>query len=407
MAETREEATGRPAAKGDHVYLIDGSGYIFRAYHALPPLTRPSDGLPVGAVHGFCAMLWKLLRETGELSPPTHFAVVLDYSARTFRNELFEGYKAHRPDVPEDLVPQFPLIRDAVKAFSVSCIEQEGYEADDIIATYARQALEAGADVTIVSSDKDLMQLVRPGVRMYDTMKNKVIGEEEVMERFGVPPTKVIEVQALIGDSTDNVPGVPGIGVKTAALLINEYGDLDTLLARASEIAQPKRRESLIAFADQARLSRTLVILDTNVPVEVPLAETLVRQPDTETLTSFMRKLEFTTLLRRVAEGLGAELPEGGKAASPAKATPRKSDYDHPLAAWFHRCRAGAAGDRRRLALASCRRTRRQARGAALRPHQIRDGGPSGAARRIAGRRARAGPCRLPRQGDIVGPYAG
>jgi DNA polymerase-1 len=345
MAETREEATGRPAAKGDHVYLIDGSGYIFRAYHALPPLTRPSDGLPVGAVHGFCAMLWKLLRETGELSPPTHFAVVLDYSARTFRNELFEGYKAHRPDVPEDLVPQFPLIRDAVKAFSVSCIEQEGYEADDIIATYARQALEAGADVTIVSSDKDLMQLVRPGVRMYDTMKNKVIGEEEVMERFGVPPTKVIEVQALIGDSTDNVPGVPGIGVKTAALLINEYGDLDTLLARASEIAQPKRRESLIAFADQARLSRTLVILDTNVPVEVPLAETLVRQPDTETLTSFMRKLEFTTLLRRVAEGLGAELPEGGKAASPAKATPRKSDYDHPLRRGF----TGAAPARQEI----------------------------------------------------------
>jgi DNA polymerase-1 len=345
MAETREEAAGRQAAKGDHVYLIDGSGYIFRAYHALPPLTRPSDGLPVGAVHGFCAMLWKLLRETGELSPPTHFAVVLDYSARNFRNELFEGYKAHRPDVPDDLVPQFPLIRDAVKAFSVSCIEQEGYEADDIIATYARQALEAGADVTIVSSDKDLMQLVRPGVRMYDTMKNKVIGEEEVMERFGVPPMKVIEVQALIGDATDNVPGVPGIGVKTAALLINEYGDLATLLAHASEITQPKRRESLIAFADQARLSRTLVILDTNVPVEVPLAETLVRQPDAETLSSFMRKLEFTTLLRRVAEGLGAELPEGGKAASPAKATPRKSDYDHPLRRGF----TGAAPARQEI----------------------------------------------------------
>jgi DNA polymerase I len=334
MADTTQTAAGRPVAKGDHVYLIDGSGYIFRAYHALPPLTRPSDGLPVGAVHGFCAMLWKLLRETGELSPPTHFAVIFDYSAKSFRNKLFDGYKAHRPDIPEDLVPQFPLIRDAVKAFSVACIEQEGYEADDIIATYAREALEAGADVSIVSSDKDLMQLVRQGVRMYDTMKNKVIGEDEVMERFGVPPAKVIEVQALIGDSTDNVPGVPGIGVKTAALLINEYGDLDTLLARASEITQPKRRESLITFADQARLSRTLVILDTHVPVEVPLAETLVRQPDPETLTSFMRKLEFTTLLRRVAEGLGAEVPEGGKAA-PAKPSARKSNYDHPLRRGF------------------------------------------------------------------------
>ena len=248
MADTKSEAAGRPVAKGDHVYLIDGSGYIFRAYHALPPLTRPSDGLPVGAVHGFCGMLWKLLREAGELSPPTHFAVIFDLSEHTFRNELYADYKAHRPDMPEDLVPQFPLIRDAVKAFSVACLEQKGYEADDLIATYAREAQEAGADVTIVSSDKDLMQLVRPGVRMYDTMKNKVIGEKEVMERFGVPPSKVIEVQALIGDPTDNVPGVPGIGVKTAALLINEYGDLDTLLARASEITQPKRRESLDHF---------------------------------------------------------------------------------------------------------------------------------------------------------------
>ena len=248
MADTKSEAAGRPVAKGDHVYLIDGSGYIFRAYHALPPLTRPSDGLPVGAVHGFCGMLWKLLREAGELSPPTHFAVIFDLSEHTFRNELYADYKAHRPDMPEDLVPQFPLIRDAVKAFNVACLEQKGYEADDLIATYAREAQEAGADVTIVSSDKDLMQLVRPGVRMYDTMKNKVIGEEEVMERFGVPPSKVIEVQALIGDPTDNVPGVPGIGVKTAALLINEYGDLDTLLARASEITQPKRRESLDYF---------------------------------------------------------------------------------------------------------------------------------------------------------------
>jgi DNA polymerase-1 len=308
---SKAPAAGKAVARGDHVYLIDGSGYIFRAYHALPPLTRPSDGLPVGAVHGFCAMLWKLLRETGELAPPTHLAVIFDYSAKTFRSDLFEGYKANRTEPPDDLIPQFPLVRDAVRAFSVACIEQEGYEADDIIATYAIQALEAGAEVTIVSSDKDLMQLVRPGIRMYDTMKNKVIGEAEVIERFGVPPSKVIEVQALMGDSSDNVPGVPGIGVKTAALLINEFGDLETLLARASELKQDKRRESLITFADQARLSKALVILDTHVPIEIELAETAVRPPDSEALVGFLRKLEFTTLVRRIAEGLGAELPEG------------------------------------------------------------------------------------------------
>jgi len=325
--KTNPPAGGKAVARGDHVYLIDGSGYIFRAYHALPPLTRPSDGLPVGAVHGFCAMLWKLLRETGELAPPTHFAVIFDYSAKTFRSDLFDGYKANRTEPPDDLIPQFPLVRDAVRAFNVACIEQEGYEADDIIATYALQAVEAGAEVTIVSSDKDLMQLVQPGIVMYDTMKNKVIGEAEVIERFGVPPSKVIEVQALMGDSSDNVPGVPGIGVKTAALLINEFGDLETLLARAAEIKQDKRRESLIAFADQARLSKTLVILDTQVPVPVALAETAVQAPDTEALMGFLRKLEFTTLVRRIAEGLGADIPEG---AAPAPRR-KKSDYDHPL----------------------------------------------------------------------------
>ena len=329
MDTTITGAPGRAVEKGDHVYLIDGSGYIFRAYHALPPLTRPSDGLPVGAVHGFCGMLWKLLRETGELAPPTHMAVIFDYSARTFRNELFAGYKAHRPDVPDDLMPQFPLIRDAVKAFNVACLEQEGYEADDLIATYACQAIDAGAEVTIVSSDKDLMQLIQPGISMYDTMKNKVIREAEVEERFGVPPSKVIEVQSLIGDSTDNVPGVPGIGVKTAALLINEFGDLETLLARASEIKQEKRRENLIAFADQARLSRNLVILDCNVPLDVPLEATTVRQPDADALTGFMRRLEFSTLLRRVAEGLGAELPAEEAGSTPLRK--RESAYDHPL----------------------------------------------------------------------------
>jgi DNA polymerase-1 len=331
MATAKENSpAGKPVAKGDHVYLIDGSGYIFRAYHALPPLTRPSDGLPVGAVHGFCAMLWKLLRESGELAPPSHIAVVFDYSAKTFRSDLFDGYKANRPEPPGDLVPQFPLVRDAVRAFNVACIEKEGYEADDLIATYTREALEAGADVTIVSSDKDLMQIIQPGVIMYDTMKNKAIGEAEVIERFGVPPSKVVEVQALIGDSSDNVPGVPGIGVKTAALLINEFGDLETLLTRASEIKQEKRRENLMTFADQARLSKTLVILDTHVPLDVTLAELAVHQPDADALTSFMRKLEFTTLLRRVAEGLGAPLPEG-MAPSTTPQRRKKGDYDHPL----------------------------------------------------------------------------
>jgi len=329
--KTTSPAAGKPVARGDHVYLIDGSGYIFRAYHALPPLTRPSDGVPVGAVHGFCGMLWKLLRETGELAPPTHMAVIFDYSAKTFRSDLFDGYKANRPEPPEDLIPQFPLVRDAVRAFNVACIEKEGYEADDLIATYALQALAAGADVTIVSSDKDLMQIVQPGIVMYDTMKNKVIARDEVIEKFGVPPEKVVEVQALIGDSSDNVPGVPGIGVKTAALLINDYGDLETLLARAEEIKQQKRRENLITFADQARLSKSLVTLDDHVPLDVPLAETAVKQPEAETLTAFMRQLEFTTLLRRVAEGLGAPLPEGEAAKAKAPARKKKDDYDHPL----------------------------------------------------------------------------
>ena len=337
---------GKPAGPGDHVYLIDGSGYIFRAYHALPPLTRPSDGLPIGAVHGFCGMLWKLLRETGELAPPTHMAVIFDYSAKTFRSDLFDGYKANRPDAPEDLIPQFPLVRDAVRAFNVACIEKEGYEADDLIATYAMQAREAGADVTIVSSDKDLMQIVGPGIVMYDTMKNKVIDDEGVIEKFGVPPSKVVEVQALIGDTSDNVPGVPGIGVKTAALLIDEYGDLDTLLARASEIKQNKRRENLIAFADQARLSRTLVTLDTETPLDVPLAETAVQPPEPEALLGFMREMEFTTLTKRVAEGLGTPLPEG--VDNPKKtARKKKDDYDHPL----RQSPRGATGPSRDIAV--------------------------------------------------------
>lgn len=302
-----------PVAKGSHVYLIDGSGYIFRAFHALPPLTRPSDGLPVGAVHGFCQMLWKLLGDSKLSDKPTHIAVIFDHSAKTFRNDIYDQYKANRPPPPEELVPQFPLIRDAVKAFNVACIEQKGFEADDLIATYARQAVDAGGDVTIVSSDKDLMQLIQPGIVMLDGMKNKKIGPDEVREKFGVSPDKVVDVQALAGDSTDNVPGVPGIGVKTAAELINSYEDLDTLLARAGEIKQPKRREKLIEFADQARISRDLVRLAQDVPVTTPIEEIGVQDTKPAPLLAFLRSMEFSTLTRRIAETLGADagdLPE-------------------------------------------------------------------------------------------------
>ncbi|MET0406749.1 MAG: DNA polymerase I [Hyphomicrobium sp.] len=298
-----------PIVKGSHVYLIDGSGYIFRAFHALPPLTRPSDGLPVGAVHGFCAMLWKLLRETKASEAPTHIAVIFDAGRETFRNEIYPKYKAQRPPPPEELLPQFPLIRDAVKAFNVACVERDGFEADDLIATYAKLAVDAGGDVTIVSSDKDLMQLVRPGVAMFDSMKSKRIGRDEVIEKFGVPPEKVIDVQALSGDSVDNVPGVPGIGIKTAAELIATYGDLDTLLAKAGEIKQPKRREKLIEFAEQARISRQLVILKDDVPLDIQIDALGVRDPQSDALLGFLRTMEFNTLTKRIAEGLGAEAP--------------------------------------------------------------------------------------------------
>jgi DNA polymerase I len=300
----------RTPHKGDHVFLVDGSSYIFRAYHALPPLTRKSDGLQLNAVYGFCNMLWKLLRDMKPEERPTHLAVVLDKSEKTFRNELYPAYKAQRPDAPADLIPQFRLIRDAVRAFDLPCLEQAGFEADDLIATYVREACELGATSTIVSSDKDLMQLVNEHVVMLDQMKDRRIGPAEVMEKFGVPPDKVIEVQALIGDSTDNVPGVPGIGVKTAAQLIGEYGDLETLLARAGEIKQQKRRESLIEFADQARLSKTLVTLDTRVPLDVPLADLAVHDPDARRLIAFLKAMEFSSLTRRVAEFSGADPAE-------------------------------------------------------------------------------------------------
>jgi len=292
----------KAAGAGDHVFLVDGSSYIFRAYHALPPLNRKSDGLQVNAVLGFCNMLWKLLRDMPESDKPTHLAIVFDKSEVTFRNKIYPDYKAHRPPAPDDLIPQFALIREAVRAFDLPCLEQNGFEADDLIATYVRLACERGAATTIVSSDKDLMQLVTDKVTMFDTMKDKRIGVAEVIEKFGVPPAKVVEVQALAGDSTDNVPGVPGIGIKTAAQLIVEYGDLDQLLFRATEIKQPKRREALIENAEKARISRQLVLLDDKVELEVPLDDLLVQEPDARKLIAFLKAMEFSSLTRRVAE---------------------------------------------------------------------------------------------------------
>jgi len=295
--------------KGCHLHLIDGSAFIFRAYHALPPLTRKSDGLPIGAVAGFCNMLWGQIAANGGKGGPTHVAVVFDYSSKTFRDDIYDKYKANRPELPEDLRPQFPLTREATRAFGVACLEMEGYEADDIIATLSRQAVEAGGEVTIISSDKDLMQLVGNGVVMFDAMKNRTIDRDEVIEKFGVPPEKVVDVQSLAGDSVDNVPGAPGIGVKTAALLINEYGDLETLLARADEIKQPKRREALIGNADLIRISKRLVTLDTHAPVETPLDALEVQKPEPDALMDFLSRMEFRTLTRRVAEALKIEAP--------------------------------------------------------------------------------------------------
>ncbi len=303
------KSLNKPLKKGDHVFLVDGSGYIFRAYHALPPINRKSDGLQLNAVFGFCNMLWKLLRDMKE-DKPTHLAVVFDKSEKTFRTVMYPDYKAHRPDPPDDLRPQFKFIREAVHAFDLPCLEQDGFEADDLIATYVRQAREAGATSTIVSSDKDLMQLVADGVIMFDTMKDKKIGRAEVIEKFGVPPDKVIEVQALIGDSTDNVPGVPGIGVKTAAQLIGEYGDLETLLQRAPEIKQEKRRQSLIDNAEKARLSKKLVTLDDQVELNVPIGDLAVHDPDYKRLIAFLKAMEFNSLMRRVAEYSGDEANE-------------------------------------------------------------------------------------------------
>jgi DNA polymerase-1 len=296
--DTREPTQDGPRIR---LYLVDGSAYIFRAYHALPPLTRKSDGVPVGAVSGFCNMMWKLLCDMkGDADQPTHLAVIFDHSEKTFRNALYDKYKAHRPPPPEDLVPQFALVRDATRAFGVPAIELPGYEADDLIAAYACKVRDLGGETVIVSSDKDLMQLVGDGVSMLDTMKNIKIGPEQVYEKFGVGPDKVVDVQALCGDSVDNVPGAPGIGIKTAALLINEYGDLDTLLARASEVKQDKRRQTLIDFADQIRLSRQLVTLDCDTPLPQPLDDMKAADPDAAVLGAFLEEMQFSTLARRI-----------------------------------------------------------------------------------------------------------
>ena len=295
--------------KGSHLHLIDGSAYIFRAYHALPPLTRKSDGLPIGAVAGFCNMIWKQITEENGSNAPTHIAVIFDHSAQTFRNEIYPAYKANRPELPEDLRPQFPLTRQATRAFNIACIETEGYEADDIIAALACKARDAGGTATIISSDKDLMQLIGDGVDMLDPMKNKPIGPDEVMDKFGVGPDRVIDVQALAGDAVDNVPGAPGIGIKTAALLINEFGDLETLLERAGEIKQPKRRQTLIDHAEQIRISKRLVTLDCDTPLDFTLESLEVQPPEPEALLGFLAEMEFRTLTNRVAEKLGAEAP--------------------------------------------------------------------------------------------------
>ena len=298
--------------KTDHFYLVDGSGYIFRAYYALPPLSRKSDGLPTGAVSGFSSMLFKLLedsRSDDSNNKPTHFAVIFDSARKNFRNEIFKDYKANRSEAPDDLAPQFEYIRKAVEAFNVPSIEQINYEADDLIATYSKQIINAGAKVTIISSDKDLMQLVSKNIRLYDPMKSKVIGEKEVHEKFGVKPTKVIDVQSLAGDSSDNIPGVPGIGVKTAAELINKYNNLENLLKKADEIPQKKRKQTILENKDSALISKKLVTLKNDVPVKDKIESFLIKEIKKDKLYKFLREMEFNRLLSQAISFYGE--PEG------------------------------------------------------------------------------------------------
>ncbi|MGR3468109.1 MAG: DNA polymerase I, partial [Shimia sp.] len=315
--------------KGHHLHLIDGSAFIFRAYHALPPLTRKSDGLPVGAVSGFCNMLQRYVEGNTGPDAPTHVAVIFDKGSHTFRNELYDQYKANREDMPEDLRPQIPLTREATNAFNIACKELEGYEADDIIGTLAVQAREAGGRVTIISSDKDLMQLVGGGVEMLDAMKNRRIGPEGVEEKFGVGPERVVDVQALAGDSVDNVPGAPGIGIKTAALLINEYGSLEELLDRAEEIKQPKRRQTLIEHRAQIELSKRLVQLDCKTPLDFTLDDLEVREPDPEVLLGFLQSMEFRTIVRRISDHLGVEAPAQPEPEVVEEGAPEAIPFDH------------------------------------------------------------------------------
>lgn len=295
----------------NHLYLVDGSGYIFRAYHRLPPLTN-RHGVPAGAVYGFTTMLWKLINELHQADGPTHLAVILDASSKTFRNEMYDQYKAHRPPPPEDLVPQFPLIRDAVRAFSVPCIEELGLEADDIIACYAEAALAQGWQVTIVSSDKDLMQLIRPGLDLLDTMNNRRLGREHVVEKFGVEPEALGDVLALMGDSVDNVPGVPGIGPKTASQLIQQFGSLEAVLAGTDQITKPKLKQSLIDHADNARLSRELVRLKCDSPLPEPLDDLALKGLPPEPLRAFLEDMGFKSLLAKIQGDGPATLPGGG-----------------------------------------------------------------------------------------------
>jgi DNA polymerase-1 len=317
--------------KGHHLHLIDGSAFIFRAYHALPPLTRKSDGLPIGAVAGFCNMLHRYIEGNTGADAPTHVAVIFDKGSHTFRNDMYDLYKANREAMPEDLRPQMPLTRTATEAFNIACKEIEGFEADDIIATLAVQARAAGGRCTIISSDKDLMQLVGGGVEMFDAMKNKTIDRDGVHEKFGVYPERVVDVQALAGDSVDNVPGAPGIGIKTAALLINEYGDLDALLERAGEIKQPKRRQTLIDNVDQIRLSRDLVKLDDAMTLEFTIYDLEVRDAEPDVLLPFLAEMEFRTLTKRVASQFGAEPPVIKEAAQVASDLPELEavPFDH------------------------------------------------------------------------------
>ena len=314
--------------KTDHFYLIDGSGYIFRAYYALPPLTRKSDGLPVGAVSGFCSMLFKLLEDSKSnenLQKPTHFAVIFDAARKTFRNEIYSDYKANRSEAPDDLAPQFEYIRKSVVAFNLPSVDLPNYEADDLIATYAEQILAKGAKVTIVSSDKDLMQLYKKNVRLFDPMKNKFITPEDIITKFGVGPEKVIDVQSLAGDSSDNVPGVPGIGVKTAAELINKYGTLEKLLDNANEIKQNKRRETLIENKDKAIISKKLVTLMKDVPVERKIEEFQLKEIDKDKLYKFLREMEFNRLLSSVISAYGEpELGEKERKEAKTKTTKYK-----------------------------------------------------------------------------------